>query len=88
MELEPPIKNPMSSLWSLYDRLFYKNLICPQGITYNPSLRAVSGCHTKNVVSGLFNYNKQNGYLKILVGCIWGNDLCGRAGCPLITFHC
>ena len=29
----PLISNRMSLFWSFYDNAFYKNLICPQGIT-------------------------------------------------------
>jgi hypothetical protein len=32
----------MSPLWSLYDHTFHINIICPQGITYNP---CPEGCH-------------------------------------------
>ena len=37
------ISNPMSPLRSLYDHSFYINLICPQGITWNPRLEGSGG---------------------------------------------
>jgi hypothetical protein len=27
----------------------------------------------KNMISGPFNYAEQNSFLKILIGCVWGN---------------
>ena len=32
----------------------------------------------KDIISGLFNYAEQNCYLKILIGCVWGNGKRGR----------
>ena len=41
----------------------------------------------KDTISRPFNYIEQNGYLKILIGCVWGNGGRGRGvSCPLITF--
>ena len=69
----------MSPFRSLYDHPFYMNLICLKGITYNPGPK---GCGEivilKDRISGPFNYVEQNGYLKILFGCVWGNGGRGR----------
>ena len=32
----------------------------------------------EEIISGPFNYVEQNGCLKILIGCVWGNDGRGR----------
>ena len=57
----------MSLLRSLYDYSFYINLICPQGITYNPCPEGCGGIVIlKDIICGSFNYVEQNGYLKIL----------------------
>jgi hypothetical protein len=56
---------------------FLQNLICPQGITYNPRPEGCGGggvVTLKDLVSRTFNYVEQNGYLKILIGCVWGNS--------------
>jgi hypothetical protein len=68
--------------------VFYKNLTCRKGKTYNPS---PEGCGEifilKDLISGTFIFVEQNGYLKILIVCVLGKG--GRergASCPLITF--
>ena len=68
-----------------------KSLYVSQGITYNPCPECFGcgggGLHPLRLISGPFNYAEQNGYLKIVIGCFWGNDGHGRrVGCPLITF--
>ena len=65
----------------------YISLICPQGITYN---RCPEGCGVaiiKNIISGPFNYFEQNGYLKILIGCVWGNGWRGGGLLPSNQFR-
>ena len=50
--------------WSFYDNAFNKNLICPQGITYNPCTEGSEGVIIlKDLISRTFNYVEQNGYL-------------------------
>ena len=45
----------------------------PQGITYNPCPEGCGGfVILKDLISRTFNYVEQNGYLKILIGCVWG----------------
>ena len=82
------ISNPMSPFWSFYDNAFYENLICPLGITYNPCPEGCEGVVIlKDLISRTFNYAEQNGYLKILIGCVWGEG--GRemgAICPQSIF--
>jgi hypothetical protein len=54
--------------------LSIKNLIYPQGITYNPCPERCGGfVILKHLISRASNYIEQNGYLKILIGCVWGN---------------
>ena len=74
-------------LRSLYDHPFCKNIIWPQGITYNPCPDGWGDVTIKDTISGPFNYAEQNGYLKTLIGCVWGN--CGLVmgvSSPPITF--
>ena len=60
-----------------------------QDITYN---LWPEGCGRrvvilKDIIFGCFNYVEQNGYLKILIECVWGNGGCGKGvSCPPITF--
>ena len=77
--LELLITNPMSLLRSSYDHALYTYLTCPQGTTYNP---CPEGCGVviSNIVSEPFNYVEQNGYLKILIGCVWGKGGHGKRG--------
>jgi hypothetical protein len=71
---------------------FYNNFICKpymlQGITYNPCTEGSDGVIIlKGLIFRTFDYVEQNGNLKILIGCVWGNG--GRergASCPSITF--
>jgi hypothetical protein len=63
------ISDRMSPFWSFYDDAFYKNLICPQNITYNPS---PEGCGVgvvilKDIISRPLNYVQQNDYIKMLI---------------------
>ena len=32
----------------------------------------------KDIVTGALKYLEQNGYLKISIGCVWGNGVLGR----------
>ena len=32
----------------------------------------------KDIICRTFNYGEQNGYLKILIRCVWRNGGCGR----------
>ena len=65
----------MSPLQSLYPHPFHLNLICPGGITYNPCPEGCGGdVIFKYIITGPINYAEQNGYLKIFIGCVWGND--------------
>jgi hypothetical protein len=58
----------------IYTTTFYINLICPQGITYNPCTEGSEGVIIlKDLISRTFNYAEQNGYLKILIGCVLEN---------------
>ena len=46
----------------------------PQGMTYNPCTEGSEGVITlKDLISRIFNYVEQHGYLKILIGCVWEN---------------
>ena len=79
MALQLPIFNPMSPLRSVYYHPFYKNLKCPRDIPYNPCPEEYEGVLIlKDIISGLLNYVRQNNYLEILTGSVWGND--GRGG--------
>ena len=83
------ISNPISPLRCLYDHPFYINLILPQDIPYN---LCSEGCKRnvilKYKVSGPFYYVEQNYYLKIWIGCVWGNSGHGRGvSYPPITFE-
>ena len=42
------------------------------------------GVILKYIISGLFNYVEPNGYLKILIRCVWENDERGRG---LVAFQ-
>ena len=52
------------------------NIICPQGITYNACSegygRGGEDVILKDIISRPFNYVEQNGYLQILIGCVFG----------------
>ena len=39
----------------------------------------------KGIVTGVFKYAEQNSHLKILIGCVWGND--GRRGRGLVALQ-
>ena len=82
------ISNQMSPFWSFYDNTFYKNIICPQGITYNP---CPEGCGR---VSSSKTYFLPENHLRwakwLSQNCDW---MClgewwawGGASCPPITF--
>ena len=65
------IRNLINPLRSLYDHPFYINLICPQGLIYNPCPGWSRGVFIlKYKISGPSNYAEQNGYVKILIGCV------------------
>ena len=65
----------MSPLQSIYNHLFYKNLICPEGITYIPCPESCRGfVFLTDIISGLSNYNEQNYHLQILIEGVKGND--------------
>ena len=76
-------------LWSLYDHSFYIYFICPMALLTTPAMRSV-GMEViilKDIVSEHFNYVEENGYLKILIGCVCWNGGRGRvANCPPIAF--
>ena len=59
-----------------------------QGIIYNPcSEGSGGGVYLKDIISGAFDYVEQNGYLKILIGCVWRNGGHGWGiSCLPITF--
>jgi len=61
---------------------FHKNLICSQGITYNPCAEGCGGGFfiLKNIITESFNNGEQNGYQKLLIGCVLGNDGNGGKG--------
>jgi hypothetical protein len=65
-----------------------KNLYAPQGITCNPWPEGCGGCVIlENIISRIFNYVEQNGYIKLLIGCVWGNSGCERdVSYPSMTF--
>ena len=74
-----------TSLFEISTTTFYINLICLQGITYNPCTEGA--IILKDLISRTFNYVKENGYLQILIGCFWVNG--GRergVSCLSITF--
>jgi hypothetical protein len=53
----------------------------PQCINYNPCPVGCEGAVIlKDIISGLFNYVEQNGYLKILIGCVLGKGGRERGG--------
>ena len=58
----------------------------PLGISYNlcPEGCGGGGFILKDIISGLFNYVEQNGYLKILIRCVWGK---GGLGGGLIALQ-
>ena len=75
------IDNPVNLLQSLYDHPFYINLLCPQGITYNPCSEGCRGVVIlKCIIARLFNYVQQKGYFKTFIGCVWGNGGRGKGG--------
>ena len=48
-----------------------------------PGLRAVGGGGVvifKYIISRAFNYVEQNGYFRILIGCVLGKGVRGRGG--------
>jgi hypothetical protein len=58
----------------IYATTFYINLMCPQGITYNLCTEGSEGVIIlKDLISRTFNYVEQNGYFKILNGCVLEN---------------
>jgi hypothetical protein len=65
-----------------------KNLICPQSITYNPCPEGFEWVIIlKDLISRTFNYVEQNGYLKIVIECVWINGGRGKGVSSLpITF--
>jgi len=87
-------------LASLYGKVIGKNLgrasfnrkseVLVHFLSLKSDLRTASpfAVILKDVISGPFNYVKQNGYLEILIGCIWRNG--GGWGwgdsCPPVTF--
>jgi hypothetical protein len=72
----------------LRQHFLQKKPYMPQGITYKPCLEGCEGnVILKNIFSGLFNNVEQNGYLKILIGCVWRNGGCERGvSYPSFTF--
>ena len=72
--LELLITNPMTLSEVYMTTLSIKNLICPQGVTYIPCPEGWGFVILKDIISGSFNYVEQNGYLKILIWSVWGND--------------
>ena len=57
---------------SFYVNAFYKHLICPQGISYNPCPEGFKGfVILKDLISITFSYVEQNDYLKIFIECVW-----------------
>ena len=59
--------------WSFHNKAFNKHLICSQGITYNPCPEGWGeAVILKDLISRTFCNVEQNGYLKILIGCVWG----------------
>jgi hypothetical protein len=71
----------MSPVQSIYNHPFFRNLIYPQGITYNPFLeRCGGGGVLTDIISETFNYDEQNCYLQIFIGSVKGNDEHGGGG--------
>jgi hypothetical protein len=65
----------MSLFLSFYDNPYYKNLICPRAQLKTLAPRVVGECPPQKDIFYLeINYTEQNGYLKILIGCVWGDD--------------
>ena len=61
------ISNRMSTFSSLDNKDFNINLICPQGINYNPCPEDCGGSVLlKGIISWTLNCVEQNGHLKIL----------------------
>ena len=57
-----------------YDKDFDKNLIYPQGLTYNPCPEGCGGVSSSKIY--FLSENQQRWtkyYLKIFIGCVWGN---------------
>jgi len=73
------------SFWSDNDHTFNKNLLCPQGITYNLCPEGWGAVILKDIVSWTFNYVEQNGYLKIFIGCFLRNGGRGRGLVALLS---
>jgi hypothetical protein len=82
------ISNWMSLFWSFYDNFFHKKHYMPPGHTLQPLPWGVWGFFIlKIIISWNVNYVEENAYLKILIGCVWGNG--GRengVSCSSITF--
>jgi hypothetical protein len=77
----------MSLFGNFYDNAFYKNLISPQGITCNPYPEGFGGVSSKHNFYLEINCAEQNGYFKILIGCVSGNGGRGRGvSCLPIIF--
>ena len=68
---------------------FLYNLYMPPGHNLQPLPRELGGGEVaifKDLISRTSNYVEENCYLKILIGCVWGNG--GRergVSCPPIT---
>ena len=83
------IFNRMTPFWSFHDKTFYKNHICPKGITYNPCPEGYGEevVILKGIISKPYNHVEQNCHIKMLVGNIWGNDGSWEGVIlPLMTF--
>ena len=54
---------------------FHKNNVCPRDITYSPCSLAVGGfVNPRGIVILFLNYFEHNGYLRIMIGCIWRKE--------------
>ena len=75
----------MGSFLSFYDNVFYKILICPQGITYNPCLEGSRGVFIlKDLVSRTFNYVNKMAISKFSFE-VFGEKVGVRGG--LVSLH-
>ena len=82
-----PISSRMSRFCSFYDETFYKNLICPKGINYDPCPEGYWGKRCYPQISRPFNYFEQHEYIQMLSGNVWGNDWRGGADSPSDHFR-
>ena len=85
--LELLINNPMSLLQSIYDPPFYKNLICPQSISYNPCPESCMGGGLSS--SKTWSPDPSTTMNKIVISKFWlenvkGNDECCRGAASIL----